>query len=557
MKRPSIIASVCALFPASVCGFGAEDANRPVPLTEHRATERPTRDDSGGVKAGKDQILVPELRGLAIGATAEAALALQKRVAPGVLLGGFSDEDAAALHKIADGVIGKPVSLRSLDKFSAALETAFRSSGRAFVKVSFPPQEITSGVIAVLVCPARSGAVLVAGKPSFGMKFSADAFRTLPGQEISGDLVMEDLDWLNQNPLRRASISYADGIAPDALDLTLRLRAEKPWRAYAGIDNQLSDSLGDERVFLGFQYGDLFSLDHRVTAQYTSSLDSKSLRGVSGVYQIPLPIRHLLDISLGYTQSDSDTAGPIDQSGKFSRVSLVYRIPLPRWRAVSQEWRMGMEFRNNDYLFSDGSSAEVRFFQLETGWKGRRPDRWGTTRLDSSLIYSPGQGVLGSNDQDFIALGAEGSESWILRSELERTLKLGEVATLVGRCEAQWSDSTLLASDQIFASGYSRVRGFDETVGYASKGIVSTIELQSKFYQSPTTGEFQAITFIDAALLHRDQDSDVGQIASTGVGVRWRYEEHFSARIDLGIPIDFPDDESGDPMIHFSVSTTW
>lgn len=216
-----------------------------------------------------------------------------------------------------------------------------------------------------------------------------------------------------------------------------------------------------------------------------------------------------------------------------------------------------MEFRNNDYLFSDGSSSNVRFFQLETGWKGRRSDRWGVTKIDASLLYSPGQGILGSSDEDFTALGAEGAESWIVRSELERTLKFAEVATMVARYQAQWSDSVLLSSDQISAGGYGRVRGFDETAGYASKGMVSTIELQSPYYQIARGGEFQAVSFLEGALLHRDQDGDVGQLASTGIGLRWRYEDHFSARIDLGIPIEYPDDEDGDPMVHFSVSTTW
>ncbi len=557
MKSLTVFASLCGLFPVSVFGFGAEDATRPIAPTEHRAPDRPTRDDSGGVKAGKDQILVPSLIGLAIGTTAKSSLDIQKQNKPGVLLEGFSDEDALALRKIAERSIGQPVSLRSLDKLNSELETAFRLAGRSFVKVSFPPQEITSGVIAVMVCPARAGAILMAGKPSFGMKFSADAFRTLPGKEISGDVVMEDLEWINQNPLRRASISYADGAAPDALDLTMRMRADKPWRAYAGIDNQLSRDLGDERVFLGFQYGDVFSLDHRVTAQYTSSLDSKSLRGISGIYEIPLPIRHLLDISLGYTESDSASGGPIDQSGKFSRVALGYRVPLPRWKSITQEWRMGAEFRDNDYLFSDGSRDTVRFFQIGTGWKGRRLDRLGSTKLDASLIYSPGQGILGSNDSDFIALGADGAESWIARIELERTMKLGDAATLLGRCQAQWADSTLLSSDQISAGGFYRVRGFDETVGYASKGIVGTIELQSQSFHTRKAGDFQAITSVDGALLQRDKDGNVGQLASTGVGIRWHYEDHFAARVDFAIPLDVPSDETGDPMLHFSVSTTW
>jgi hemolysin activation/secretion protein len=557
MKHPAAIASICAILPGSVFGFGAEDASRPVPLTESPSSERPTREESAEVVADKDQILVPSLLGLAIGRTSESALRLQKKLNPAVVTEGFSEADAATISKIAAGAMGRPVSLQSLDNLSTKLETAFRSSGRSFVKVFFPPQEITSGVIAIVIYPARAGSILVAGKPSFGMRFSANAFRTVPGKELSGDVVMEDLDWINLNPLRRASISYRDGLAPDSIDLKLRLRADKPWRAYTGIDNQLSDNLGDERIFLGFQYGDLFSLDHRVTAQYTSSLDSKSLVGISGIYQVPLPIRHLIDASLGYTESDSDSEGPIDQSGQFSRAALVYRVPLPRWKSISQEWRAGMEFRANDYLFSNNTSKKARFFNLEVGRKGRRYDSLGYTSVDASLVYSPGQGVLGSNDADFISLGADGAESLIAKLELERTLKLNKNAMLLGRCRSQWADSNLLSSDQISAGGFGLVRGFDESVGYASTGIVTTVELQSRNFHTTKAGDYQAVTFFDAAFLNRDQAGDIGQLTSTGLGLRWRYAEHLSARLDLAIPVDCPEQENSDPMLHFSISTTW
>lgn len=546
------------MLPTALLGFGAEDASRPLPPAEHRATtERPSREVSDGVMASKDQILLPTLKGLAMASSAEQALSLQQALESGVKLAGFTPDEEAPLREIAEKAIGQPVSLQSLDGLGSKLEAAFRTRGQSFVKVSFPPQEITSGVIAVLVRPARAGAVLIKGKPSFGMGFSANAFRTLPGNPIDGDVVMEDLEWINENPLRRASISYADGAAADALDLSLRLRSEKPWRAYAGIDNQLSESLGDERVFLGFQYGNVFGLDHRITTQVTASLDAQRLRGISSIYQLPLPGRHLLDASLGYTESETNAAGPIDQSGRFTRMALMYRIPLPRWQSISHEWRAGMEYRDNDYLFSGDNRERVKFFQLETGWKGRRNDAYGYTRVDASISYSPGHGLLGSEDADFIALGAEGARSWIARLEMERGLKLGKLANLVGRCQAQWADSALLSSDQISAGGVGRVRGFDETVGYASKGLLSSIELQSKSYHTSEAGDWQGIVFVEAAFLQQDIGNDVGELSSTGIGLRWRFQDSINARIDLAIPIVFPEEVDSSPLLHFSVSTTW
>lgn len=514
-------------------------------------------DTSGAVKAGQDQVLLPELRGLAIGPNSETALQLQQKSQSGVSAGGFSDSEADAIRKLTQPVLGKPVSLRSLDELAGKLEGVFRSSGRPFMLVSYPGQEITSGVIAISIQPARAGQVLIAGNAAFGKEFAATAFRVRAGDEISGSDILDDLEWINQNPMRRASISYADGATPESLDLTLRLTAKKPWRIYGGIDNQLSENLGNERLFLGLQHGDVFALDHRLTAQVTSAMNPDDLKGISGIYEVPLPVRHLIGVSLGYTESSTDAPGPIDQSGKFSRFVLGYRVPLPRWQSIGHEWRFGVEFRNNDYSFSNNPSQSVQFFNLETGWKGRLTDSWGLSRVDASLSYNPGQGTFGSEDEDYIALGASGAESLVARCELERTLKLPQDMTLVGKARGQWTDSELLSSDQLSAGGYNRVRGFDETVGYASTGIVLTLELQSKFYQTTRVGAIQGLAFIDGATLHRDADTDTGQLASVGVGFRWRFDDRVSARADLGIPVDHPDDLDGDPQVEFALSTSW
>lgn len=115
----------------------------------------------------------------------------------------------------------------------------------------------------------------------------------------------------------------------------------------------------------------------------------------------------------------------------------------------------------------------------------------------------------------------------------------------------------MLSSDQISAGGVSRVRGFDEAVGYASRGLVGTIEFQFKNLPTPHYGDFQAITFIDGAALGRDAAGDPGQLASVGAGLRWSYDEAVSAKLDLGIPIDHPKNLDGDPILYFAVMTNW
>ena len=559
MKALPVFGALTLLSTFSASGIGADDANQAAP-PETRPSEKPvhaSRSDDGAVKATEDQILLTKLTGIGIASAPDAALKLQALGQAGVKVEGFTDSEVSTLQAASASALGQAVSLRSLEALGSKLEAAMKAGGRPFMHATFPDQEITTGIIAVQLCTAHAGQILLSGKPSFGLKFAADSFRTQPGQALDEGTILDDLEWLNENPLRRAMISYVDGATPETLDLTLKLRATKPWRFYAGIDNQLSDQLGDERLFAGFQYGDVFGLDHRLTTQITSALDTQRLKGFSGSYEIPLPDRTLLQLSAGYSEVDSPTAGLIDSSGQFSRIALDYRMPLPRWNGLAHEWRAGLEFRDHHYEFPSGLKREVRFFEIQTAWKGRLADRFGSTRIDASLHYSPGHGVLGSEDQDFIALGGSGAESLSVQLEAERTWLLGDAGLLLGKMKGQWSDSSLLSSDQLAAAGATRVRGFDETKGYADNGLIMTLEWQSPYWHSGGAGDFQAVTFLDAGFLDSHQGNKGSQLASVGVGMRWRLGDHLTAKADVGIPIDNPDADQADPRLHFSINTTW
>lgn len=558
MKRLVWIA--VALLSVRASAIGPEDLNRPTPPPEARLRERMVEKagkPEEGVVNDENQVLVESLKGIAIAPDAVSALKIQSRLHEGVVVEGFPDDEASAIRKIADDVIGKPVTLAGLNGLLEKLEKESRDRGHLLRRVSFPAQEITTGVVAIRMGPSQTGRVRVSGSPSFGMKFATREFRIRPGAQVDEVGILDDIDWLNENPLRRATISYAPGEGDDSLDLTLRLKAPRPWRVYGGIDNQLSESLGDERVFLGFQHGDVFGLDHRFTGQVTSALESESLLGASVIHELPLAGRHLLEVSGGFTTSETDVAGPLDQSGEFGRAALMHRMQLPRWQGIAHEWRTGMEFRNNDYLFPDESSQTVRFFQLQTGWKGRRLDRFGSTQFGIGMLYSPGQGIFGSEDEDFMALGADGAESLILRSDLERSLRLGKAGSLLARLRGQWSDSKLLSSDQISAGGMTRVRGFDEVVGYASSGLVANVEWQSPAWSVPHAGDLLGVCFVDGAVLDRDAAADPGELLSTGFGARWRWSERLYGRLDCGFPLECPDTIDSNPMWHFAVGFNW
>ncbi len=552
----SFVFSVVPVLP--MYGLSADDATRTDIRSPEEQSAESKVDSAGGIRkvANRKEAILPALKGVVISKSAKSALALQASTSHGLVLDGLDDRIQSAMNRVVPVFLGKPVSLESLEYLRKKIESAAQVSGGEMLKAIFPPQEITSGILAVRLAPARYGKVMMT-ESSFGKKFVALGMRASMGDPLDKSRIIEDLEWINENPLRNASISMVEGEVDDLVDLMLRVRSPKPWKLYAGVDNQLSDSLGDERAYLLYQYGDLWKLDHRFTGQYTTAVEFERLQAVSFVYEIPWKVRQITEISSGYSESEAESDGPLDQSGKFSRVGVTHRIPLGHWHSVLHECRIGAEFRNNDYLFSDGSDSAVQFFQIEAGWKGRQNDRYGVTRMDFSLNYSPGNGALGSEDEDFIELGGSGAEAFIAKTELRRTLKLGKQWNLACRLQAQWTESDLLASDQIHAGGYNLVRGFDESVGYGSKGIVGGIEMQTRPYRLFDVGKILGLTFIDGASLSRDQESDAGQLLSGGIGFRWQLEDNASARFDVALPLDYPESEDGDAMIHFGVTTSW
>ncbi|MFN6095751.1 MAG: hypothetical protein ACK49J_12270, partial [Verrucomicrobiota bacterium] len=64
-------------------------------------------------------------------------------------------------------------------------------------------------------------------------------------------------------------------------------------------------------------------------------------------------------------------------------------------------------------------------------------------------------------------------------------------------------------------------------------------------------------TFIDRASLTRDQERDAGKLLSGCIGFRWQFEDSASARFDVALPLDHPESEDGDAMIHFGLTKSW
>lgn len=548
-------------------GIGADEALR-LAVQENSAhtdlVRKKTRDE-GNVE-DETQTLISSLRGCLITLGEQPTFTLQPGTTPGVISVGFERDDAEAIKKVMDPFLSKPVTLKSLDDMAEQIEACLESRQKVIMTAFYPPQEITQGVVTLQVQPATVGQVQWRGQLAFGSTFVQQNFRAHKQETLTRDALNADLDWLNQNTLRQTQALLVQSKEPGQVDLILKVDAPKPWRVYSGIDNSLSDQLGDHRWFVGAQYGDLWKQDHRLTTQFTGSLDLESLRGVSLVYEIPLPWRHLLEFSLSLSSTNSAlTSGTslVDQSGEFQRYGLTYTIPLKRWKGWRQEWHASLMWRQQHFQLSTlavGGIAERELdwhgIQLETGWMMEKQDRLGMTQGALKMRWNPGFDGLSSSDADYRASGAMDASAWILDLSLQRTLSLQRAGLLNAQLNAQWTHQSLLAADQFAPAINGRVRGFDEITGYGDQGAVLTLEWLFPWLKTAKLGSIRPLAFVDSALVYERATQSNFELLSSGIGLRWQ-SKNFTASCDLGAPLLAPEGTQTEPRLRFSILMRW
>lgn len=563
-----IFAGLLMTAPQSVHGIGAEEALRPALPPAGSLGEVVSRQKKDEGKVDDDQqVIIPQLHGIVL-TTRPIGLSVQPtQLRTGLKIEGLSILETRFVAAILQQFLTRPVTLRSLDDMARQVETSLEKQRQTLMRATFPPQEITSGVVTMIVSPARVGRVTVHGSSAFNPAFIKDSLRMTPGDVLRRGQLAADIDWLNENPLRTARAVLSPSAQEDHLDLALLVDARKPWRIFNGLDNSLSDRLGDWRWYLGLQHGNVWNLDHRITAQLTAGLDYEALHGGSLTYELPLPWRHLLEAGLSYSESRSQrTSGGtlVDQSGSYQRYQLAYVIPLTEQRGWHLQSRTGLTLRDQVYNLdaSRPGAASVQRrqgwqgFQIESGLTARRQDQLGDTLTNLRLIWNPGGTLGGSSDKDVRQLGAGGSQAWMAELSLQRTLNLKKAGMLRAQLDAQWSDRALLAADQFAPAISGRVRGFDEITGYGDNGATVILEWLTTWRKLARLGAIRGILFADGALVHQRMAARDTELLSTGAGLRWQ-RKMFSVQCDLGVPLHATQGIETRPRARFSMTCRW
>jgi len=555
LYRALYIVTAAAQF--SVCASAQAQAYRDVAPIAPPSAARPVAPALPPEPAdASHDIAVPNLRGLLF----EAAGGTPAPANPHVIAAtGLPLLDPAFLRAF-DADLGQPLTFARLAQIRRAVVQHYRDAGQPLVDVYVPEQDVTDGVVRIVVATFRVGQVMARGNRYFASPLLIGEMPLEPGGPVREDNVLAGVALLNANPYRSVDVVYAPGAAPNTTDVILQTDDRLPLRVYAGYNNDGVPELGRDRFMAGFDYGNLFGLDQRIGYQATASNDlftgnpdvagrPNHARYIAHAinYIAPLPWLDRIEIFGLFARATPRLPEEFGQTGLSSQLSFRYDHRLPTWAGWQQQLQVGYDFKrsNNDLEFGGfqvfGTNTHVH--QIMLGYDAVRSDSLGQTHATASAFVSPGYLDSRNNNNAYDTARAGASPRYgYLQLSAQRDQALFDGFGAMARGQLQWTANTLLSSEELSLGGDATVRGYDPYVAQGDRGW----SLQTELSAPPLTlggagAALQPFMFFDAGHVWNRSaqmlEANNVSLASVGAGLRIQFGRYAMLRGTIGWPL--------------------
>ena len=416
--------------------------------------------------------------------------------------------------------------IETLQKATAALETALRERGFGLHRVALPPQEVGDRVTLSVVKFTISRVTM----DKLAIYDDANIRRSIPelqeGQTPNFKTLAVQTAIANENPNKQIQVGIKEADEPDKIDATVTVRESRPWTFGASLSNGGSQSSGRDRFSVSGGHTNVFNRDHQFIGAYTTSLERMSdVKQIGLSYKVPLYAQGGV-IGANYTRSDViGNFGTFTSTGAGHTFGVNYTHYLP----PNGGRRDYLSVAIDDKLFR----ASVINDQTIGVDRRSRPVTLGyTTRTETDTS------VWGYNvDFAFNTTGGHGNDVQSYRAEDPNIQTTHWKAVRGGasysttfrgswmwsvRGQYQYSPDTLISGEQFGLGGLGSVRGTSiERPVSGDKGVSTTFEV--------TTPELmpglRLLGFVDAGWLQNNNAAapkpSTDRLASAGVGLRY------------------------------------
>jgi hemolysin activation/secretion protein len=474
--------------------------------------------------------------------------------------------------------LNDPLNAETITAIKKRVIQFYQNNNRPVVSVTVPQQDISEGALQLVITEGKLGKVYTSGNQWFKSEKLEEAIQLQSGESIASDILNQNLYWLNRNPFRHIDAIYTPGSEEGTTNIELLTTDRFPLRVYGGIDNTGNDVTGNNRLFAGLNWGNVFGTDQRLSYQFATSSDFTRFRSHTLYYEIPIPHwQHLLNIYGGYSHVDADFVVPNIEGVKFRthgfslQASLRYAIPLRPHKNFLHELITGCDFkRTNNNLDLGGlpviSEDNVNLTQAMLGYNLGYEISPLTLSFEIEGFYSPGRWIADQTDADYQSL----------RPFAKNTYVYARIATtFIWRYYKEWAmhhyfrgqlaSINLLPSEEYGVGGYNNVRGYKERIVNGDNVFIWNFEMRTPTFhilkyligKKKFKDELQFLAFFDYGLAGVKQtvpdQSKTTYLASIGPGIRYNVVPYLTFRADWGFQLHYLDLGGPHQHLHFAL----
>ena len=429
--------------------------------------------------------------------------------------------------------------LETLQKATAALETALRDKGFALHRVVLPPQEIGANVTLNIV-KFVIGSVTVEGNSSY----SADNIRASLPELVEGSApnfnkLAVQTAIANESQGKQVQVTLKEGQVADKIDAKVVVKESKPWNFSLGLSNTGTNATGNDRLTLSGGHANVLGRDHQFVGAYTTSLERPAdVRQLGLNYRIPF-YRAGGVLGLSLTRSDVvGNFGDFSSTGAGETLGLNYNHYL----APRGGYRSFVSFSLDDKLFK---ASEINGVSVQTGRRSRPLTLGYNARVESDtsvwgystdLAFNLDSGA----DNNLAAYLTE--DARITTSNWRALRAAGNYLTSFGggwlwsvRGQFQYSADALISGEQFGLGGASSVRGTGERPIAGDSGLFASTEVSTKELMPG----LRVLGFVDAGWLTNNNPNgnpkpSNDSLSSVGLGLRFSSKAGYAVSADYG-----------------------
>lgn len=465
--------------------------------------------------------------------------------------------------------VGKDRGIDDIENAADALEKAITTAGFSFFRVSFPPQELTDGVIELMVKSYAIGKVSVSGNKHYADRNIAASLPALKsGKSPNAKAISRALRVANLNAGKRVSVTLSPGEVENQIDAVISVVDQKPVVLSAWLNNTGTEASGDFRVGASVTHRNLFGRDHSGSLSFITSPE-----GIDDVQQIAIGYRIPIyklggSVNLVAVQSDIDTgtvAGVFDVAGRGEVFGLGYSHVFSNLGAYNH----GLSVQLSDKLFDNdiqfqGSQLleDVRSRPLALSYQGSWRNEAGL-ELSGSISASSNLGGGQFNDERSYELARVGASNDWTKFDIGLNVQFS-LKNWLYTAAAKYATTSdrLITGEQFAVGGTSSVRGLEERELRGDEGY----QLNFQAWAPEVIKGLRPVAFLDAGRVQNNApvegELDSDSVVSVGFLFNWNPINKVTASASYGYLLDGIDDldtatnasQDGDSKVHFNVT---